>query len=51
MGLSKVLLEQDVVVDLRGWKYLWHVFGWHQKLHEAQESVSKIAKFLAAHMA
>lgn len=51
MGLTEVLREQDVVVDLRVWEDLWHVFEWDEKLPEAQESVSQIAKFLAEHTA
>jgi monoterpene epsilon-lactone hydrolase len=44
------LREQDVVVDLRVWDDLWHVFEWDEQLPEALESVGQMAKFLTEHM-
>ena len=48
--LARVLRDSGVDVDLQVWEGLWHVFEWHDKIPEADQSISNIAKFLQRHL-
>lgn len=48
--LANVLRDNNVQVDLHVWESLWHVFEWDDRIPEARQSLSRIAKFLTRHM-
>ena len=48
--LSRCLRESGVEVDLQVWEGLWHVFEWHHRIPEAQQSMRNIAAFLKGHL-
>ena len=48
--LARVLRDSGVDVDLQVWEGLWHVFEWHDKIPEADQSIRNIAKFLQRHL-
>ncbi|SPF75730.1 Putative acetyl-hydrolase LipR [Aliiroseovarius pelagivivens] len=48
--LANALIDSGVVVDLHVWEGMWHVFEWDDRIPEARQSISRIAKFLSKHM-
>lgn len=44
--LARTLKEAGVVVDLRVWEGLWHVFEFDDRLPEAHQSLNQISDFL-----
>ena len=47
--LARVMREAGMVVDLRVWEGMWHVFEYYPEIPEADASLTEIAAFLERH--